>query len=57
MVRLISIWLYFSMAVLCLTQLPAEASFITIGGIVKDKDSKKAHGNVSISLENNKFAQ
>lgn len=39
------------MASLSVAQNTADASFVTINGTVKDKDSKKNIGNVSISLD------
>lgn len=39
------------MASLSVAQNTADASFVTISGTVKDKDSKKNIGNVSISLD------
>lgn len=39
------------MAVVSVVQEPAEASFVTVTGKVKDENSKRALGNVSISLE------
>jgi hypothetical protein len=39
------------MAALSAAQKPADASFVTISGMVKDKDSKKGIPGVSISLE------
>lgn len=39
------------MASLSVAQNTADAPFVTISGIVKDKDSKKSLGNVSISLD------
>lgn len=39
------------MASLSVAQKTADASFVTISGTVKDKDSKKSLGNVSISLD------
>lgn len=42
------------MAALSAAQKPADASFVTISGMVKDKDSKKGIPGVSISLEGGK---
>ena len=51
MVRFMSIVLFCCMAaVLAVAQEQADAPFVTISGIVKDKDSKKALENVSISI-------
>lgn len=41
MVRLLTIMLLCCMAALSATQKPTDASFVTISGMVKDKDSKK----------------
>lgn len=42
------------MAALSAAQKPADASFVTISGMVKDQDSKKGIPGVSISLEGGK---
>lgn len=51
MARLLTIMLLCCMASLSVAQNTADASFVTISGTVKDKDSKKNIGNVSISLD------
>lgn len=51
MARLLTIMLLCCMASLSVAQKTADASFVTISGTVKDKDSKKSLGNVSISLD------
>lgn len=53
MARFISIMLLYCIAAgLSVAQEPTDTSFVTISGIVKDKDSKKALENVSISVVN-----
>lgn len=51
MARLLTIVLLCCIAAVSVAQEPSDASFVTITGTVKDKDTKKSLGNVSISLD------
>ena len=51
MARLLTIMLLCCMVTLSVAKNTADAPFVTISGTVKDKDSKKNIGNVSISLD------